>query len=143
MVPTGSMKRRGLMLAAFIVGSAFVSVLWKNHEDAWPATGFATGQTLESVFNVPDSLGYDNTTLIQALAFPGGSGVSGGARILLRAAVASLLNSADPGVNFSQTTQQVIDATNGALASGDRATMIALGGTLDAANNGKAGCPLS
>lgn len=116
---------------------------WKNHEDSWAATGFVTGQTLESVFDVPDSLGYDSTTLQAALSFSGGSGVSGGARILLRAAVASLLNSAHPGVDFSQTTQQVITATNAALASGDRATMIALGGTLDDANNGQDGCPLN
>jgi hypothetical protein len=116
---------------------------WKNHVDSWPATGFATGATLESVFDVPDSLGYDNVTLLAALSFDGGSGVSGGARILLRAAVASLLNSASPGVDFSQTTQQVIDATNAALASGSRATMIGLAGTLDDANNGMDGCPLN
>ena len=116
---------------------------WKNHLDSWPATGFSPNQTLESVFDVPDSLGYDNVTLLNALKFDGGSGVAGGARILLRAAVASLLNSAHPGVDFPMTTAEVIAATNAALASGSRSTMIALAGDLDDANNGPEGCPLN
>jgi hypothetical protein len=116
---------------------------WKNHADSWLATGYMTSQTLESVFDVPDGLGYDGTTLVQALNFGGGSGVSGGARILLRAAVASLLNAAHSGVSFGMTTANVIVQTNAALASNDRATMIALGGTLDGLNNGVNGCPLN
>jgi hypothetical protein len=114
---------------------------WKNHAAAWPPTGYSQGQTLESVFDVPDALGYDGTTLVGALNFGGGSGVSGGARIMLRAAVASLLNAAHNGVSFGLTAADVIAQTNAALASNNRATMIALGGTLDDLNNG--GCPLN
>jgi hypothetical protein len=110
---------------------------WKNHLDAW--IGFTPSQTLESVFDVPNSLGYDNTTLLAALKFDGGSGVQGGARILLRAAVASLLNSTS--VDFSMTTAEVIAEVNAALASGSRSTMLALAGELDAENN--SGCPLN
>jgi hypothetical protein len=114
---------------------------WKaiQHWDSW--VGYTPNQSLESVFDVPNSLGYDNTTLVQALEFGGGSGISGGARILLRAAVAALLNSSSPDVDYTMTTAQVIAAVNAALASGDRNVMITLAGELDADNN--LGCPLN
>lgn len=116
---------------------------WKvsQHHDSWVATGYTTSQTLESVFDVPDSLGMDNVTLLQALQGGGGPGVNGGATILRRAAVASLLNAAHPSVSFGQNTTQVITAVNAALASLNRSTMIALAGQLDDANN--QGCPLN
>jgi hypothetical protein len=114
---------------------------WKNHPAAWTATGYSTSQTLESVFDVPDSLGHDNTTLLQALSLGGGSGVKGGAQILLRAAVASLLNASNPGVSFDLTSSQVISQVNAALASGNRDTMLALATQLDTLNN--QGCPLN
>jgi hypothetical protein len=114
---------------------------WKNHLDAWTATGFSPGATLESVFDVPDGLGLDAKTLHQALSFGGGSGVLGGANFLLRAGVASLLNSAHPEVSFPRTPAEVINDVNAALASNDRNTMLALASTLDEENN--AGCPLN
>ena len=114
---------------------------WKNHAKSWPATGFTTGQTLESVFDVPDALGLDATTLKKALAFNGGNSVVGSAKILLRAAVASLLNAAHPGVDFSMSTAAVIADVNAALASGSRSTMLTLATTLDTDNNN--GCTLS
>jgi len=112
---------------------------WKNHLDSW--VGYTPGQSLESVFDVPNSLGYDIVTLQEALSFQGGSGVAGGARILLRAAVASLLNAAHPDVDFDLTTAEVIADVNAALASGDRATMLDLAADLDELNN--QGCPLN
>jgi hypothetical protein len=112
---------------------------WKNHPGSW--TGFTSGSTLESVFDVPDSLGLDNATLLDALNFGGGSGVSGAARILLRAAAAALLNAASSGVAYPLTTAQVISQVNAALASGDRDTMLTLASLLDADNN--LGCPLN
>jgi hypothetical protein len=114
---------------------------WKNHQDSWMT--YSPSQTLESVFDVPDSLGFDNTTLLNALKFGGGNGVTGGAKILLRAAVASLLNSAHAGVDFSISTAAVIADVNAALASGSRNTMIALAGDLDDANNAPEACPLN
>lgn len=116
---------------------------WKNHLDSWASTGFAPTQTLESVFDVPDALGLDNASLHAALSFSGGSGVAGGARILLRAGVAALLNASSPDVDYPRTTAEVIADVNAALASGDRATMIALAAELDADNNGDGGCPLN
>lgn len=116
---------------------------WKvsQHYDSWTATGYTTGQTLESVFDVPDSLGMDNVTLVAALDGGGGSGVNGAAKILLRAAVASLLNAAHPSISSGQTESQVISAVNAALASLNRSTMLTLATSLDTANN--QGCPLN
>jgi hypothetical protein len=87
---------------------------WKNHPESWPATGFSTGMMLESVFDVPDSLGLDSKTLLAALQTGGG-----GVNALLRHAVAALLNSAHPSVDYDLTTAEVIAMTNTALASGD------------------------
>ena len=116
---------------------------WKvpQHHDSWVATGFAPDDTLESVFDVPDSLGLDDTTLVEALSFTGGKGTPGAAEILLRAAVAAVLNAAHPDVSYEFTLVDVIADVNAALASGHRATMLALAAELDLANN--AGCPLS
>jgi hypothetical protein len=93
------------------------------------------------VFDVPDSFGLDNVTLRQALSFKGGFGTLGAARILLRAAVAALLNSAHPDVDYPRTPADVIAAVNAALASKNRSTMLSLATELDADNN--LGCPLN
>lgn len=116
---------------------------WKQdqHLAAWGPTGYAPNQTLEDVFDVPDSLGLDATALQQALSLDGGPGTSGGARILLRAAVAALLNSAQPEVDYPLATSDVISSVNAALASGSRDTMLGLATTLDQDNN--LGCPLN
>lgn len=114
---------------------------WKQsqHFDSW--FGYTQGQTLESVFDVPDALGLDNTTLLAALSLPGGPGVLGGAQNLMRAAVSALLNSSSPNVDYPRTTAEVIASVNAALASGSRSTMLTLAGQLDADNN--LGCPLN
>ena len=112
---------------------------WKNHPESWQT--YTPGQNLESVFNVPDALGLDATTLLQALDLGGGPGVQGGAQILLRAAVAALLNAAHTGVDYPQTAAAVIAAVNTALASNNRDTMLTLATTLDNQNN--LGCPLN
>jgi hypothetical protein len=112
---------------------------WKNHTDSWAPSGYSPNQTVSSVFSNPPFFG--GNTLLQALQGGGGPGVQGATKILLRAATASLLNSAHPGVSFDMSTADVISAVNAALASNDRATMIALAGDLDDANN--EGCPLN
>jgi hypothetical protein len=103
---------------------------WKNHTGAWAGTGYTTSQTLESVFDVPDSLGIDNVTLLQALG-TGGGGVSA----LMRSAVAAILNAAHPSVDYPQTAAQTIAAVNAALASGNAATIESLKNQLDGWNN--------
>jgi hypothetical protein len=114
---------------------------WKNHPARWAATGFSQGQTLESVFNVPDAFGVDNATLLAALSFSGGPALADAARLLLHHAVAALLNASHPGVDYPRTAASIISDVNAALASGSRSTMLALKNALDRDNN--SGCPLN
>jgi hypothetical protein len=79
--------------------------------------------------------------LLEALSFQGGPTTADAARILFRAAVASLLNANSSSVDFSLSTSEVVSQVNAALASEDRATILALASRLDSLNNG--GCPLS
>jgi hypothetical protein len=123
----------------YVGGQGCTPGFWKNHEEAWE--GFTTGQTLESVFDIPNGLGLDNATLLEALEFGGGSGVLGASQNLLRIGVAALLNAAHSGVNYPLSTAAVITAINTALASNNATTIEAQKDALDILNN--AGCPLS
>jgi hypothetical protein len=115
---------------------------WKNHPAAWAATDYAPTDTVGSVFTVPANLSsFGSETLLKALAGGGGPGLDGAAQILLRAAVAALLNASNPGVQFPLTQSAVIKQVNQALASGNRDTMLTLADKLDKMNN--LGCPLS
>jgi uncharacterized repeat protein (TIGR01451 family) len=112
---------------------------WKNHTGAWASTGYTTGQTLGSVFaEVDPSLA--NRSLLQALSFKGGNTLVGAEQILLRAAVAALLNASHDGVDYVYTEAEIIAWVNDVLDDGTRAEILALAATLDAANN--QGCPL-
>jgi hypothetical protein len=114
---------------------------WKNHLGSWGPTGYSPSQRLDTVFSAGGlgSLGSD--TLLQALNYGGGSSLTAAKQILLRAAVASLLNAAHPDVDFGASPATVIAAVNAALSSADRTTILNLASDLDARNN--AGCPLS
>jgi hypothetical protein len=111
---------------------------WKQeqHFDAW---AIPQNTQLEAIFDVPNSLNLDTQTFLQALNFNGGGGVEGGARVLLRAAVAAYLNAANDEIDFPLTTAQVVSQVNTALASNNRETMLTLAATLDRYNN--LGCP--
>jgi hypothetical protein len=93
------------------------------------------------VFDLPDAYGLDDTSLLDALSFRGGPTDAAAARILLRQAVAALLNASNPDVEYTMTTAEIIADVNAALASGDRATMLELASELDSLNN--LGCPLN
>jgi hypothetical protein len=133
-----------------VPGEGCTPGFWKNRGitvGAWAEAGYNPTQTLSQVFAVPGSLnGLGATTLLAALDLPGGSGVAGGARNLLRAATAALLNAAHPGVDYELTAAEVISQVNAALTKGAssdaqwRNRMLALAATLDELNN--AGCPL-
>lgn len=120
---------------------------WKveQHHDSWVPTGYVTGQALNTVFAFPAGANSQgSSTLLEGLNFGGGSGELGAQRILLRAAVAGLLNAAHPDVDYEGlSTADLIDAVDAALASRDRDTMIALAAIIDADNNGDDGCPLN
>ena len=111
---------------------------WKvwQHHDSWPVI-LLPGQNLQSVFG-PDA--YADTLLV-ALDYKGGPGIDGGKRLLLKQAVAALLNATSPSVAYPQSPADVIAEVRFALASGDRGLMLALASTLDAYNN--LGCPLN
>jgi hypothetical protein len=116
------------------VGEGRTPGFWKNHLDAWE--GFSPTQKLSDVFSFPSSLSsLGNSTLLQALSFKGGSSLSGAAQILLRAAVASLLNSASSFVDFPLSTATVISDTNTALASNNRGTILDQAAEFDELNN--------
>jgi hypothetical protein len=106
---------------------------WKNHLGAW--VGLSPNQTLESVFNVPDSLGLDNSTLIQALNFGGGSSLKEKAQTLFRQAVAALLNANHPNIDYPLSSSTIISRVNSALASGSKTTIENLKNELDGYNN--------
>jgi hypothetical protein len=116
---------------------------WKQefHFGLW--VGYAPTQTVGSVFTGVLSSSLSNETLLDALQGGGGSGLSGAERILLRAAVAALLNSTNGSVSYPFTTTVIVNSVNAALATGDRDAILALATILDNANNGVGGCPLS
>jgi hypothetical protein len=113
---------------------------WKQpqHLDAW--VGFTPGQTLEGVFDVPDAFGLDDVTLLAALDFEGGPTTADAAEVLLRQAVAAILNAASPEVDYPLSVAEIVAQVNAALASGDRATILSLAEELDTLNN--LFCPL-
>jgi len=118
---------------------------WKNNaakKNASQWTTYTPGELLSAAgFTAPitftDGSTLADVTLLQALSFQGGSTLEGASEILLRAAVAAILNAA----KFGGSASTIITNVNDALASGDRTTIINLAATLDAANN--LGCPLS
>lgn len=123
---------------------------WKTHTEAWQE--YSPDQTIGSVFaGAPEP--YASMTLLEGLRLKGGSGLDGAREILLRAAIASLLNAAydspdgehlqfpwrrdTTGANGEPPLIPTVDA---ALAGDSRGTMLDLAAWLDAANN--LGCPL-
>lgn len=114
---------------------------WKNHPDAWSATGYSMTQTVEDVFDVPTLFNYlGSKTLLQALKFKGGPYKVGAARILLRHSTAAVLNSSHPDVDYPLDTTSIINQVNSAL-TGSRNGMLSLKRQLDFYNN--LGCPLN
>jgi hypothetical protein len=115
-------------------GAGCTPGFWKNCTQQWANSGFSTGQSVSSVFTLPSCVeNVGSATLLEALSFQGGSGVNGAAHILLRAAVAGLLNSVK--VNYPLSTAQVISQVNAALASCERPAILTLASTLDGLNN--------
>ncbi len=115
---------------------------WKNHTGSWGATGYSPSQTVSSVFYASNNFsGLNNSSLIGALYFQGGSTIEGAAEILLRSAVAALLNSSYPNMRYPDSPSNVINSTNSALLSGNRNTMLSLASAFYYWNN--LSCPLN
>ena len=112
---------------------------WKNHTDAWE--GYAPGDLAGDVFDLGAFPSLASQTLLQSLGGGGGPGTTGAAKILVRAAVAALLNAENSGVAYTWDAADIISDVNDALNSDDRAAMLDLAGELDSDNN--LGCPLN
>ena len=112
---------------------------WKNHQEMW--VYFETDDEIGDVFVVPSELDeLEDDSLLAALRYRGGRGPLGAARILLRAAVAGILNyeflAGDGGeFEYPMTLNEIQDAVNAALASLDRDEMLDLKDELDGYNN--------
>ena len=96
----------------------------------------------------PEVAGYGSTTMLEALTFIDGGGISGAGRTLLRTAAAAFLNAGYEGIEFPY--RRFVTGENGnpslgsqvtsALASGDFAVMLEVAATLERANS--LDCPL-
>ena len=114
---------------------------WKNHPDCW-CTEYQPETLVGDVWIIPDELSkLANKTLLQALQGGGGPGAMGAAKILLRAATASLQNACNGDVSFPLSVQNIIDEGNAALATLKRKKILQLARTLDDLNN--LGCPIN
>lgn len=111
------------------------------HQASWDEiTAYGTDTTLTAAgFSLPATLADD--TLLEALHYKGGPDLEDKMRLLLKQAVAALLNAEHAGVDYPMTATEVVDAVNTALASGDQTAILSLQMTLDAYNN--LGCPLN
>lgn len=116
---------------------------WKQsqHFHSWVPTGYTTSQTIGSVFSNASLFGLQSKTLLQGLSFEGGSSVKEAAQILLRAAVAAVLNAGHPDVDYAMSAADIVSAVNAALASQNRDTILGLATQLDDENN--RGCGLN
>lgn len=152
-VRTSTVVRTTTAVATFVPtgtpsvgGKGCTPGFWKTHTglakypNAWPPTGYSSGQTVGSVFAVPFPT-LANATLADGLAFQGGNTVEEKSEILLRAAIAAVLNAAHPGVDYPMSVQGIVGTVNAALASSDGGTIVALAGALDSQNN--LGCPIN
>ncbi|MEM1513724.1 MAG: hypothetical protein QXW78_05020 [Candidatus Thermoplasmatota archaeon] len=109
---------------------------WKTHTGSW--IGYTTNTKIKDVFNRTAYLPYTTIgelTLLQALNYKGGKTIQDAAGILLRQAVAALLNAAHPDINYPLAEDQIIIAVNAALNSEERQTILNLAEELDGYNN--------
>ncbi|MWV14689.1 hypothetical protein F3I16_01415 [Pseudomonas sp. L-22-4S-12] len=116
---------------------------WKQeqHFGSWTNPPYDPYSTqLQDVFNFAGVNGQigglADDLMLDALSYSGGTGKLGAAQIMLRAAVAAVLNAANGGVQYAFTLSDVISDVNAQLQSGTRESMLALATQLDDANNG-------
>lgn len=106
---------------------------WKNH-DPWPEN-YTKTMPLHWIFSNATQYFPETDTLLDALKYQGGNDEQGMAEILLRAAVAAVLNARHPCINYPILEPVIIDEVNKALGSHDRDTMETLKNILDEFNN--------
>ena len=107
---------------------------WKNHPQHWQ--DYTPGQKVGDIFTLPLSLSVlSDDTLMTALGYGGGNDLVGAAKILLRNAVASLLNANHDDVFYPLTENEVINQVNSALSSENRDTILNFEIVLNLYNN--------
>lgn len=121
---------------------------WKNHTDNWYEDA---DQQINAATKTLAKAGFVNVNvsgsdlLLTALSYPGGPGLAGAERNLMRAAAAGWLNAAHEDLGYpwrrNSDPGNLVATVNAAIASGNRATMLALASEIDALNN--LGCPLN
>ena len=123
---------------------------WKTHTTnaVWGPTGYSTSNSFRTIFEIDVGVSLSiqvqtlsgkitvpNPTLLQALGALGGDKAA-----LMRHAVAALLNSAHPDVDyFNENPQAIIDMVEAAIESGNTTTMENLKNQLESEN--ERGCP--
>jgi hypothetical protein len=106
---------------------------WKNHIN-WPENTTQT-MTVHSVFSNASLYVSSTDTLLDALQYQGGNSEAGAAQILLRAAVAGVLNARHPCINYPILESTIIEEVNKALGSHNRDTMLYLKNIIEECNN--------
>jgi hypothetical protein len=111
---------------------------WKNHTDQWVT--FTPDQPVD-MFEIPAWLWMlmQNDTPMDLLKYRGGPGDDGAARILLRHAMAAMLNSRHPDINYQVGRREIQERVRDAL-TGDREDMLQAKAVFEFLN--ERGCPL-
>jgi hypothetical protein len=107
---------------------------WKNCPYNWSDTGYNTTDLVSSMFTtVTGTIG--NTKLIDALSLKGGNNLVGSRGILIRAAVAAVLNASNPALNYPLSKADIQALVDSVYNSTNRADILALAKQLDDSNN--------
>lgn len=114
---------------------------WKQaqHFGSWTAP-YTPDTNLRDIFVTSPVELVPDDTLLEALNYGGGPGVTGATQILLRAAVAALLNASSPDVSFPVSVGHVVDTTISRIETQYRPTILTRAAYFDSINN--LGCPL-
>ena len=114
---------------------------WKQsqHFGSWTAP-YTPSTHLRDIFVTSPVTLVPDDTLLEALNYQGGPGVPGATQILLRAAVAALLNASSPDVGFPVGVGHVVDTTISRIETQYRPTLLIRATYFDSLNN--LYCPL-
>jgi hypothetical protein len=105
---------------------------WKKWTSQWVT--YSPNAKISNVFS--NSGPYSDLSLKNGLSLQGGNTIDGAKEILLRAAIAALLDEAKFGDQYPyESTAALIADVNAALGSGNRDTILKLATTLDSYNN--------
>jgi hypothetical protein len=127
----------------------FTPGYWKNHAEEWYRTDYMPMDNVRLIFGItnPDVLksgildlnkdGKEDT-LMNALSYKGGNDLRGKVQILLRAAVAGLLNESALGDYYPpyDDVDELIMAVNAAINTSNKTIINNLAGQIDYWNNG-------